>query len=77
MLQRILPATLLLSPIGFTTLATEIWGAFEEGLYADTGLLPSEPEGLAALVVDPGVSGWQGPYVATERGDPVDASPQS
>jgi general secretion pathway protein G len=39
--------------------------------YADTGRLPSEAEGLAALVVDPGVSGWQGPYVATERGDPV------
>ncbi len=30
-----LPATLLLSPIGFRTLATEVWSAFEEGFYAD------------------------------------------
>jgi iron(III) transport system permease protein len=33
-----LPATLLLAPIGFTTLATEIWGAYEEGFYATTGV---------------------------------------
>lgn len=33
-----LPATLLLSPIGFSTLATEIWAAYEEGFYAATGL---------------------------------------
>jgi general secretion pathway protein G len=39
--------------------------------YADTGRLPSEVEGLAALVADPGVTGWQGPYVASGRGDPV------
>jgi len=39
--------------------------------YADTGRLPSETEGLAALVVDPGVTGWQGPYVKSDRGDPV------
>ena len=47
-----LPATLLLSPIGFTTLATEIWGAFEEGLYADTGLAS------LALVTLSGVLTW-------------------
>ncbi len=29
-----LPATLILSPIGFDTLATSIWGATSEGLYA-------------------------------------------
>lgn len=40
--------------------------------YIDTGRLPSEAEGLGALVVDPGVVGWQGPYVKADRGDPVD-----
>ncbi|NND75009.1 MAG: iron ABC transporter permease [Ilumatobacter sp.] len=33
-----LPATLLLSPIGFTTLSTEIWASYEEGFYAAAGL---------------------------------------
>jgi iron(III) transport system permease protein len=33
-----LPATLLLSPIGFSTLTTEIWSSYEEGFYAATGL---------------------------------------
>ena len=33
-----LPATLLLSPIGFSTLTTEIWASYEEGFYASTGL---------------------------------------
>ncbi len=33
-----LPATLLLAPIGFSTLATEIWGGFGEGFYAETGV---------------------------------------
>jgi general secretion pathway protein G len=39
--------------------------------YTDTGRLPSEAEGLGALVRDPGVTGWQGPYVKADRGDPV------
>ena len=33
-----LPSTLLLAPIGFRTLATEIWGSFEEGFYADAAV---------------------------------------
>lgn len=33
-----LPATLLLAPIGFSSLATEIWGGFGEGFYAETGV---------------------------------------
>jgi len=33
-----LPITLLLSPIGFSTLATNIWSSYEEGFYAATGL---------------------------------------
>jgi len=33
-----LPVTLLLAPIGFSTLATEIWGGFTEGFYAETGV---------------------------------------
>ncbi len=33
-----LPATLLLAPVGFSTLATEIWSGFGEGFYAETGV---------------------------------------
>ena len=33
-----LPATLILAPLDFTTLATDIWTGFAEGLYAETGL---------------------------------------
>ena len=47
--------------------------ALADGLvdfYTDTGRLPTEAEGLAALVTDPGAAGWQGPYVAADRGDP-------
>ena len=33
-----LPATLLLSPIGFSTLATRIWGSTEDGFLAEAGL---------------------------------------
>lgn len=33
-----LPATLLLSPTGFSSLATDIWGGFGEGFYAETGV---------------------------------------
>lgn len=40
--------------------------------YTDTGRLPTEAEGLGALARDPGVTGWQGPYVKANRGDPVD-----
>ncbi len=48
--------------------------ALADGLsdfYADTGRLPTEGEGLSALVADPGVPGWQGPYVMSDQGDPV------
>lgn len=33
-----LPATLLLAPIGFETLATTIWGAATDGFYAEVGV---------------------------------------
>lgn len=33
-----LPATLLLAPIGFETLATQIWGAAEDGFFAEVGV---------------------------------------
>jgi len=33
-----LPATLLLAPIGFQTLATQIWGAAEDGFFAEVGV---------------------------------------
>ncbi|MFK8023689.1 MAG: ABC transporter permease [Ilumatobacter sp.] len=33
-----LPATLLLAPLGFSTLATDIWSGFGEGFYAETGV---------------------------------------
>ncbi len=40
--------------------------------YEDTGRFPTEGEGLEALVSDPGVGGWQGPYVGGDRADPVE-----
>ena len=37
----------------------------------DTGRYPSDEEGLAALMQNPGVQGWDGPYLKTElRPDP-------
>ncbi len=39
--------------------------------FADTGRFPSEIEGLSALVTDPGVTGWEGPYVGGNQGDPA------
>jgi general secretion pathway protein G len=38
--------------------------------YEDTGRLPSEAEGLPALITDPGATGWAGPYVESDTGDP-------
>jgi general secretion pathway protein G len=48
----------------------------EEGLlsfYEDTGRFPTEEEGLAALVTDPGAINWRGPYVTTAKRNPVEA----
>ena len=48
--------------------------ALEEGLlryFDDTGQFPSEVEGLAALATDPGIAGWQGPYLTGDRHFPV------
>ncbi|MBM4130397.1 hypothetical protein FJ250_05130 [bacterium] len=36
--------------------------------YRDVGRLPDEAEGLAALVTDPGLGGWGGPYLEGGRG---------
>jgi len=36
--------------------------------YEDTGRFPTEDEGLLALVDDPGLSTWQGPYLGGGRG---------
>jgi len=33
-----LPATLLLAPTGTRTLATQVWGSYEDGFFADAGL---------------------------------------
>ena len=41
-----------------------------EEFFADTGRFPSEAEGLQALVADPGVSGWSGPYVGGGNRNP-------
>lgn len=38
----------------------------------DTGRFPSEREGLAALVADPGVDRWLGPYLGGGHGIPLD-----
>ena len=45
-----LSATLLLSPIGFSTLSTEIWSSYEEGFYAATGLASLALIALSALL---------------------------
>jgi len=36
----------------------------------DTGRYPTEEEGLAALVVNPGITGWNGNYVNIVKPDP-------
>ena len=41
--------------------------------YEDTGRFPTEAEGLTALVVDPGLAGWHGPYVEGGQQDLQDA----
>ncbi len=41
--------------------------------YEDAGRFPTEGEGLAALVTDPGVDNWLGPYVSVSRTNPLDA----
>ncbi len=45
-----LPATLLLAPIGFHTLAIEIWGDYEEGFYAAAGLASLALIALSAVL---------------------------
>ena len=47
-----LPATLLLAPLGFQTLATKIWGAAEEGFFAEVGVTS------LALIILSGVLTW-------------------
>jgi len=37
-------------------------GAFR----ADVGRFPTTEEGLAALIRDPGINGWRGPYVSAD-----------
>ena len=56
-----LPATLLVSPIGFRTLATEIWNTYEASFLAETAILALVLVGISAvmtwlLVVRPGRS---------------------
>ena len=45
-----LPATLLLAPLGFETLATEVWGSFEEGFYAEVGVASLALVALSAIL---------------------------
>jgi iron(III) transport system permease protein len=47
-----LPATLLLAPIGFRTLATDVWASFEEGFLADAAA------GSLALITVSGLLSW-------------------
>lgn len=47
-----LPATLLLAPIGFRTLATDVWGSYEEGFFPDVGIA------ALVLVVVSGLLTW-------------------
>jgi len=43
------------------------------GFYEDTGRFPSEAEGLTALIADPGIPSWQGPYVSGGQANPATA----
>jgi iron(III) transport system permease protein len=45
-----LPATLLLSPIEFSTLATKVWGAYEDGFYAEAGAASLALVALSAVL---------------------------
>lgn len=48
-----LPATLVLAPIGFETLATRIWGAAEDGFFAEVGVTALVLVALSALLTWP------------------------
>ncbi len=45
-----LPASLLLSPIGFSTLSTKIWGSYEDGFYAEVGVASLLLIGMSAVL---------------------------
>jgi iron(III) transport system permease protein len=45
-----LPATLLLAPIGFETLATRIWNSATEGFFAEAGLTSIALVGASAIL---------------------------
>ena len=45
-----LPATLLLAPTGFRTLATEVWGSYEDGFFSDVGVGGLALVALSALL---------------------------
>ena len=45
-----LPATLLLAPIGFETLATRIWNAAEDGFFAEVGVTSLVLIGLSGVL---------------------------
>jgi iron(III) transport system permease protein len=67
-----LPATLLLSPLGFRTLSTEIWASFEEGFLADAAVgslvLVSVSAVLSwALIFRDGTIGYGGERTASTR----------
>jgi iron(III) transport system permease protein len=46
-----LPATLLLAPIGFETLATKVWSASESGLFGQAGVASLLLVGVSAVLV--------------------------
>jgi len=41
----------------------ELFGGALDQFRLDTGAYPTTSEGLAALITDPGVEGWDGPYL--------------
>lgn len=45
-----LPTTLILSPLGFSTLATKIWGSYEDGYYAEVGVTSIMLIALSAML---------------------------
>ena len=73
-----LPATLLLAPPGFTTLATRVWSAAEVALYEDAAIYALVLVALSALltwflVVRPALRSWDRPAVGPDP--PVEPVP--
>lgn len=58
------------SPLATASRELDVLRIALEQFRRDCGRLPTAAEGLTALVLDPGLEGWQGPYVTLVQRDP-------